>query len=201
MQRGRFPVVFKVKPNQTEVILIQHQLIEACKQNNRRAQLKLYNKYCDGMYYVAQRFVNDPFEAEDAMQEAFIKAFEKLHQFTGEVSFGAWLKRIVINKCLDKLKAKRLELVAINEQVLGTVEEEENWSVEDGIGIEEVKKTMDQLPEKYRYPLMLYLIEGYDHEEIAEILDISKVASRTLVHRGKKKLQEELKYKRHGTGY
>jgi RNA polymerase sigma-70 factor (ECF subfamily) len=190
-----------VKPNQTEVILIQHQLIEACKQNDRRAQLKLYNKYCDGMYYVALRFINDPFEAEDAMQEAFIKAFQKLAQFTGEVSFGAWLKRIVINKCLDKLKAQKLEMVAINEQVLGTVEEEENWNVDDGIGIEEVKETMHQLPEKYRYPLMLYLLEGYDHQEIAEILDISQVASRTLVHRGKKKLQDELKEKRYGTGY
>lgn len=153
------------------------------------------------MYYVARRFLRDQMEAEDAMQEAFIKAFQKLHQFNGEVTFGAWLKRIVINKCLDKLKAKKLEMVAINEQVLSSVEEEENWSIDDGIGIEEVKKKMQLLPEKYRYPLMLYLIEGYDHEEIAEILDITQVASRTLVHRGKKKLKEELKAYHHGTGY
>lgn len=153
------------------------------------------------MYYVAKRFIKDSFEAEDAMQEAFIKAFEKLHQFTGEVTFGAWLKRIVVNNCLDKLKAKKMEFVAINERTLGTVEEEENWSVDDGIGLEEVKQKMEQLPEKYKYPLMLYLLEGYDHEEISEILNISKVASRTLVHRGKKKLQEELKALRHGTGY
>ena len=150
---------------------------------------------------MAKRFIKDSFEAEDAMQEAFVKAFQKLHQFNGEVTFGAWLKRIVINKCLDKLKAKKLELTAINEQVLGTVEEEENWSIDDGIGVEEVKKKMEQLPEKYKYPLMLYLLEGYDHEEIAEILNITPVASRTLVHRGKKKLQEELKDLRHGTGY
>ena len=153
------------------------------------------------MFYVAKRFIADSFEAEDAMQEAFIKAFQKLHQFTGEVTFGAWLKRIVINKCLDKLKAKKMETMALNEQIMGTVEEEENWNVDDGIGLEEVKKKMQTLPEKYKYPLMLYLLEGYDHEEIAEILDITKVASRTLVHRGKKKLQEELKDLRHGTGY
>ena len=181
--------------------MIQHQLIEACKQNNRRAQVKLYNKYCEGMYYVAKRFISDSFEAEDAMQEAFIKAFDKLHQFNGEVTFGAWLKRIVINRCLDKLKAKKMELIALNEQVMGTVEEDENWSIDDGVGIEEVKNKMEQLPEKYKYPLMLFLLEGYDHEEISEILNISKVASRTLVHRGKKKLQEELKDLRHGTGY
>lgn len=145
------------------------------------------------MYYVALRFMKDTMEAEDAMQEAFIKAFDKLHQFNGEVSFGAWLKRIVINKCLDRLKARKMELVAINEQVLGTVEDQEDWQVEDGIGIEEVKKEIENLPEKYKYPLMLYLIEGYDHEEISEILDISQVASRTLVHRGKKNCRMNLK--------
>ncbi|MEE2771103.1 MAG: sigma-70 family RNA polymerase sigma factor [Bacteroidota bacterium] len=181
--------------------MIQHKLIQACRENNRKAQMRLYNKYCDGMYYVALRFMKDTMEAEDAMQEAFIKAFDKLHQFNGEVSFGAWLKRIVINKCLDRLKARKMELVAINEQVLGTVEDQEDWQVEDGIGIEEVKKEIENLPEKYKYPLMLYLIEGYDHEEISEILDISQVASRTLVHRGKKKLQDELKTLRNGTGY
>lgn len=120
--------------------MIQHKLIQACRENNRKAQMRLYNKYCDGMYYVALRFMKDTMEAEDAMQEAFIKAFDKLHQFNGEVSFGAWLKRIVINKCLDRLKARKMELVAINEQVLGTVEDQEDWQVEDGIGIEEVKK-------------------------------------------------------------
>ena len=153
------------------------------------------------MFHVARRFLKDSMEAEDAMQEAFIKAFQKLHQFNGEVTFGAWLKRIVINKCIDKLKAKKMELIAINEQVLGTVEEEENWAVDDGVGVAQIKKRMEELPERYRYPLMLYLIEGYDHEEIAEILGISQVASRTLVHRGKKKLQEELKDLQHGTGY
>ena len=181
--------------------MIQHKLIDACRQNSRRAQLQLYNKYCDGMYYVALRFMKDTMEAEDAMQEAFIKAFAKLQQFTGEVTFGAWLKRIVINKCIDKLKAKKMELVAINEQVLSSAEEDNNWQVDDGIGMEQIKQSMENLPEKYKYPLMLFLMEGYDHEEISEILNISPVASRTLVHRGKKKLQQELKTIKNGTGY
>ncbi|WBL23166.1 RNA polymerase sigma factor [Zunongwangia sp. HRR-M8] len=171
--------------------MLQHQLIEDCKNNSRKAQLKLYNKYCEGMYYVAFRFMNDTQEAEDAMQEAFIKAFAKLHQFTGEVTFGAWLKRIVINKCLDKLKAKKLELVAMNEHILGKTDEED-WHVNDGITVEDIKQAISELPEKYRYPLMLFLVEGYDHEEISEILNITQVASRTLVHRGKKKLQEKI---------
>ncbi len=152
------------------------------------------------MFHVAKRFISDSMEAEDAMQESFIKAFEKLHQFTGEVTFGAWLKRIVINRCLDKLKAKKMEFLAINEQILGTAEEED-WLIEDGISLDEIKVKLQGLPEKYRYPLMLYLFEGYDHEEISEILGISGVASRTLVHRGKKKLKDEHKELRYGTGY
>jgi RNA polymerase sigma factor (sigma-70 family) len=116
------------------------QLIADCHANDRKAQLKLYNRYCEGMFIVARRFLKDPFEAEDAMQEAFIKAFTKLHQYNGEVTFGAWLKRIVINKCIDKLKARKLELVALNEHIIGTAEEDENWQIDDGIGIEQVKK-------------------------------------------------------------
>jgi RNA polymerase sigma-70 factor (ECF subfamily) len=155
------------------------------------------------MFIVASRFLKNSAEAEDAMQEAFVKAFTKLHQYSGEVTFGAWLKRIVINKCLDSLKAKTLEYVALNEQLVEKVEDDDAQycQIDDGIGIGEVKTEIQELPEKYRYPLMLYLIEGYDHEEISEILKISQVASRTLVHRGKKKLQEKLKALRNGTRY
>ena len=202
MQRDAFSLVFKSKnSNQKNEILLQHQLIEECKQNNRKAQLKLYNQYSEGMYFVALRFLRDSYEAEEAMQEGFIRAFTKLHQFDGEVTFGAWLKRIVINKCIDTLKARKLELTALNENIMMTVEEENDWQVDDGLGVEDVKKAINELPEKYKYSLMLYLLEGYDHQEISEILGISEVASRTLVHRGKKKLQDQLKIKHHGTGY
>lgn len=177
------------------------EILERCKHNDRRAQLQLYRKYSEGMYYVAFRFLKNSYEAEDAMQEGFIKAFAKMHQFTGEVTFGAWLKRIVINQSIDMLKAKKLELVAINEQVMGTVEEFDDWSVGDSISIAQIKEAIDDLPERYRYAVMLFLIEGYDHQEISEILDITEVASRTLVHRGKKKLQEKLKPYYNGTGY
>lgn len=153
------------------------------------------------MYYVAFRFLKNSFEAEEAMQEGFIKAFAKMHQYNGEVTFGAWLKRIVINKSIDMLKAKKLELVAINEQVLGTVDEINDWSVDDGISLDQIKEAIGELPERYRYAVMLFLIEGYDHQEISEILDITEVASRTLIHRGKKKLQEKLKNQYHATGY
>lgn len=176
-------------------------ILERCKKNDRRAQMQLYRKYSDGMYFVAFRFLKNAADAEEAMQEGFVKAFTKLHQYNGEVTFGAWLKRIVINRSIDMLKAKKLELTAINEQVLGTVDDQMDWSVEDGITLDQIKEAIEDLPERYRYAVMLFLIEGYDHQEISEILDITEVASRTLVHRGKKKLQEKLKHHYHGTGY
>jgi len=150
---------------------------------------------------VAFRFLKNTFEAEEAMHEGFINAFAKLHQFTGDVTFGAWLKRIVINKSLDMIKAKKATLIPLNEEVIGKVDDDtEDWDVDDHVTVDHVKKTIAELPEKYRYPLMLFLIEGYDHQEISEILHITEVASRTMVHRGKKKLQAQLKKESYGTG-
>ena len=112
--------------------MFQIDLVERCKDNDRKAQIKLYRQYCDGMYYVVKRFVNDPDDAEDVLQESFIKAFQKIDQFKGEVTFGAWLKRIVINKSIDFLKSKKERFQELNENSIHIVEDDD-WSVEDGI--------------------------------------------------------------------
>ena len=183
--------------------MFQTEIIEKCKQNNRLAQMQLYNQYCNGMYIVANRFVKDAAEAEDVVQEAFIKAFTKLHQYKAEVTFGAWLKRIVINKSIDFLKSKKQHLIALDEVHLKIVDipNDDKWLVDDAITIDEVKSAINSLPDKYKYVVMLYLIEGYDHQEISEILNISEVASRTQLSRGKQKLQDLLKLKKNGTRY
>ena len=176
-------------------------IIEQCKNNDRKAQMQLYNSYCDGMYIVAQRFVKDSMEAEDIVQESFIKAFMKLHQFKGEVTFGAWLKRIVINKCIDALKSRKQQLTELDEVHLKVVDAnpEDEWLVEDAITLDEVKDAISELPDKYKYVLMLYLIEGYDHQEISQILNISEVASRTQLSRGRTKLKDRLIEAKNGT--
>ena len=181
--------------------MFQIDIIEQCKQNNRAAQLKLYNQYCDGMYIVDKRYVKDSMEAEDVVQEAFLKAFQKLYQFKGDVTFGAWLKRIVINKSIDLLKSKKQHMLQLEEVHLKVVDapEDDNWSIEDTISLERVKGAIDELPDKYRYVLKLYLMEGYDHEEIAQILDITAVASRTQLSRGKVKLKQHLTVEHNGT--
>ena len=178
-------------------------IIEQCKLNDRKAQMKLYNQYCDGMYIVAMRFVKDSMEAEDIVQESFIKASQKLHQFKGEVTFGAWLKRIVVNKSIDLLKSKKQQMLEIDEVHLKVVDTnyEDEWLVDDAITLDEVKAAINKLPDKYRYVVMLFLIEGYDHQEIAQILNISQVASRTQLSRGKMKLKELLTLSSNGTRY
>lgn len=176
-------------------------IIEQCKQNNRKAQLQLYNQYCDGMYIVAKRFLKDAEDAEDVVQEAFIKAFVKLDQYKAEVTFGAWLKRIVVNKSIDLLKSKKHQLVDLDEVHLKVVDTDNDniWLVDDTVTLNEVKDAINKLPDKYQYVVMLYLIEGYDHQEISEILNISEVASRTQLSRGKTKLRELLTLKKNGT--
>ncbi|MEX0359678.1 MAG: RNA polymerase sigma factor [Allomuricauda sp.] len=179
--------------------MFQIELVEQCKANDRRAQMQLYKQYCEGMHVVAVRFVKDADDAEDMVQEAFIKAFQRIHQFKGEVTFGAWLKRIVVNRCIDFLKSKHQQKVELNEGHL-RVSDDEDWKVADGITLERVKKAMGGLPEKYRYVVQLFLVEGYDHSEIAEILGISDTASRTRLLRGKAQLKEKLKDVAYGTG-
>jgi RNA polymerase sigma-70 factor (ECF subfamily) len=183
--------------------MFQSDIIEKCKQNNRKAQMQLYNQYCQGMYIVAKRFVKQNAEAEDVVQDAFIKAFTKLHQYQAEVTFGAWLKRIVINTSIDALKSKNQRLVELEEVHLKVVDtnEEDKWLVDDAVNIDDIKEAINSLSEKYRYVVMLFLMEGYDHQEISEILQISEVASRTQLYRGKIKLQELLKHTKDGTRY
>lgn len=178
-------------------------LIEQCRTNNRKAQLQVYKRYCEAMYSIAFRFLKHTAEAEDAVQEAFIKAFSKLHQYHGEVTFGAWLKRIVINTCIDCLKSKKERVLTLEETHLKVVDDsyQDQWLTEDTVTVAMVKATIDRLPDKYKYVVMLYLIEGYDHQEISEILGVPESLSRTHLSRGKAKLLDLLKESKNGTGY
>jgi RNA polymerase sigma-70 factor (ECF subfamily) len=142
------------------------------------------------MYNVSVRMVGNEVEAEDVMQEAFLKAFTRIDSDEGKVSFGAWLKRIVINQSLDHLKKRKVQFVELNEKI----PDEEPVSFNLGeIQMEQLKKAIQQLPDGFRIVLSLYLLEGYDHDEISQILGISNVSSRTQFLRAKLKLRQLLK--------
>jgi len=171
-------------------------LVEACRKNDRSAQIAVYKMYYKSMFNTSYRIVNDLFEAEDIMQEAFLDAFRKLDQFHGQSTFGAWLKRIVVNRSLDALRARRDEVSLDDLNV--DLPEEQNDDRADEIQFQllEVKSALAELPYDFRVILSLYLLEGYDHEEISDILKISYNLSRTRYSRARKKLVEVIETRR-----
>mmetsp|Transcript_15566 Transcript_15566/g.18094 ORF Transcript_15566/g.18094 Transcript_15566/m.18094 type:complete len:186 (-) Transcript_15566:1461-2018(-) len=179
---------------------IHQSIINQCKNNNAKAQMQLYNLYCKGMFLVSYRYVKDRCIAEDVMQDAFLKAFKNIEKYKNEVAFGAWLKRIVINQSIDHLKKKKLELVSINEEITTKVEDD-NWQIESHISVDMIIEKINALKEKYRLVLSLYLLEGYDHQEISQVLNITENTSRTHLLRGKKILKEQLKNSNYAAGY
>ncbi len=175
---------------------LQLHLIEKCKRNDSKAQMQLYDMYCNAMYHTACNMIKDDVIAQDIMQEAFIKAFKKIDTYNGNATFGSWLKRIVINQSLDWIKKQKLETVELNEQVVN-FPENETWDISNSISLATIYNCMEQLPNKCKNVVKLYLLEGYDHQEVAQILQISEVASRSQLSRGKHRLKELLKQGNH----
>ena len=147
------------------------------------------------MYNTSLRIVNDTAEAEDVMQEAFLDAFRRIGSYSGEGSFGSWLKRIVVNRSLDQLRKKR-EMIAIDE-LKGDLPEEVSVVTEEDIQfqVEEVRRAIAMLPEDFRVIISLVLFEGYDHDEVSRMLNISNQLSRTRYSRARQKLLAILKEK------
>jgi RNA polymerase sigma factor (sigma-70 family) len=175
---------------------IHQDLIDACKTGDRKAQFRIYKLYYKAMYNTSLRIVNDTAEAEDIMQESFLDAFRRIDTYTGEGSFGMWLKRIVVNNSLDVLR-RRKEMVSYDEIRLDLPEtQEESHEEEIQFQVRVVKEAISQLPDEYRVVLSLFLLEGYDHEEISQILNISNNLSRTRFSRARQKLLQILKENR-----
>lgn len=176
---------------------IHQDIVDGCKTGDQKAQFQIYKLYYKAMYNTSLRIVNDTMEAEDIMQESFLSAFEKIDTYSGTVSFGAWLKRIVINRSLDALSKRKaiFEDIEAHTGIRDVGSEEASRQEDLDLKVEEVKEAINKLPDGYRIILSLYLLEGYDHDEIAEILGISSSTSRSQLSRAKQKLISELKKK------
>jgi RNA polymerase sigma factor (sigma-70 family) len=168
-----------------------HDLIEACRAGRRDAQFDLYKLYSRAMYNTALRMVQNPHDAEDILQSIFVEVFTKLDSFRYESSIGAWMKRIAINKCINFLKSRRLSLSELTAQADRA--EDVTPDVEPAYSIERINEAIAGLPDGYRVVFSLYAVEGYDHEEIAQILAITEATSKSQYSRAKAKLRETLK--------
>jgi len=163
----------------------------------QQAQLELYRKYYKAMYNTALRIVKDQAWAEDIMQESFLSAFQKLDQFSGLVTFGAWLKKIVINKSLVAYKKQKKEAHTSIENLEHKMEVVVELEDSDKAALNKKKAKLiilaiESLNENYRLSLSLHLLEGLTHEEVSEVLGISNANCRTTFSRAKEQLRKKL---------
>lgn len=171
------------------------ELIEQCKSGNQLAQLEIYNRYYKAMYNASYRIVKNSFDAEDIMQDSFLMAFSKLDSLTDNKVFGPWLKRIVINNSIYRFnkKIKKNETSIVNVSFKIEAYAVENKSIEPTkIKAKQILDTLKTLKDNYRIVLTLNLIEGYDYEEISQIMNISYANCRTTISRAKENLRKKL---------
>jgi RNA polymerase sigma-70 factor (ECF subfamily) len=174
-----------------QTVNIHEELILRCRAGDQEAHFRLYKLYSKAMYNVGYRITGNEEDAEDVLQEAFISAFRNLESYRGDASFGSWVKRIVVNKAINLLKKRKLEVMQDNEEFDIPIEEPEEEYLPD-LSVSKVKRCIELLPDGYRSVLSLYLLEGYDHQEIGEIMGITESTSKSQLNRAKNKLKELL---------
>lgn len=176
--------------NEMDATQTHRDLIERCREGHREAQFELYRLYSRAMYNTALRMVRHPHDAEDVLQSIFIEVFAKLESFRYESSIGAWIKRITINKCINFLKSRRLSFTELTTGIdradAVDVEQEPVYNVD------KINRAIAELPDGYRVVFSLYALEGYDHEEIGQILGVTEATSKSQYSRAKAKLREML---------
>ncbi|RVU01593.1 sigma-70 family RNA polymerase sigma factor [Mucilaginibacter limnophilus] len=173
-----------------------YNLVVECKQGSKKACYELYRLYSKAMLNVAFRIVGNIAEAEDILQESFLHAFNKMSDFRQETTFGLWLKQIVVSRSINLLRKRKMAWAEVEDVELENIADEEiEDDSEQQYKVAQIKEAMKELPEGYRVVISLYLLEGYDHEEIGQILNISENTSRTQFLRAKRKLSEILSRK------
>ena len=191
---------YKDKVQATGKQEIHRDIIESCKLGQQRSQYQLYQLYSKAMFNVCYRMMSNREEAEDLLQDSFTDAFHRLHTFRYESSFGHWLKRITVHKCINEIKRKKADLDYYDDMGwFENQEEEKEEAYGNGLTVENVKKAMEHLPSGSRMIFSLYLLEGYDHVEISQILDISESNSKSQYMRAKRKVKEILNTNSHET--
>lgn len=164
--------------------------IKKCISGDRRAQTELYKRYASKMYGVCLRYSKDSCEAEDNLQEGFVRVFTKIGQFGFKGSFEGWMRRIMVNTALEKFRKKN-QLYPVEDMMIY-----DDISLTDdtisGISANDLLKMIQKLPPRYRMVFNLYVIEGYSHQEIAEMMNISEGTSKSNLSRARIILQKRV---------
>ncbi len=167
---------------------IQSYLILKSQEGDRRAQSELFKLYANAMYNICRRMMGDEDDAKDVLQDSFIHAFTKIKGLRNIDTFSAWLKRVVINHCLNALKKKNIGMSDVEE--IGDYPEVDEERDDYQYEVNRVLEAVDKISEGCRTVLNLYLFEGYDHKEIAQILNISESASKSQCSKARAKVRK-----------
>lgn len=170
------------------LFLNEYDLARAVQRQEAKAQTKLYEKFSSKMLAVCTRYVGDKMEAEDVMIEGFMKIFDKIDQFNFQGSFEGWIRKIMVNEALMYVRSKKVLEVDLDV----AIEEPNNYEFSTDVEAEDLMKLIEQLPEGYRTVFNLYAIEGYNHQEISEMLGISEGTSKSQLSRARAMLQSKL---------
>jgi RNA polymerase sigma factor (sigma-70 family) len=177
--------------NESNHIFNESDLIEGCIKGDRKTQRELYNRYAPKMYGLCLRYASNSEEAEDILQEGFIKVFNKMGSFRKEGSFEGWIRRIFVNTAIEQYR-KKIHLQPITDYEENTVEGK-YLSVLDSMAEKDIIQLVQQLSPGYRTVFNMYVVEGYTHRQIAEVLGISEGTSKSQLSRAKQILQELVK--------
>ncbi len=172
--------------------LTEFELIKGCIKHDVNCQRRLFEQYAGKMMTVCLRYANDMPEAEDILQEGFIRVFNNLHQFKFEGSFEGWVRRVVVNCALKHIQKKRISFSEIKEH--GDDMPQIESYVFSSLGEEELLKLIEQLPTGYKLVFNLNVIEGYSHEEIGNMLGIQPSTSRSQLVKARKMLQYQIRH-------
>jgi RNA polymerase sigma-70 factor (ECF subfamily) len=164
------------------------QLIESCKINNTKAQSELYKLFSSKLFSVCLKYSRNYAEAEDNLQDAFITIFKKIDQYKSKGSFEGWLKRVAINTVLQKYRSEKVFDI-INENVIDEVELDVD---EESISIDYLLRIIQELPDRYRLVFNLYVLDGYSHKDIADMLDINIGTSKSNLARARQILKQTI---------
>ena len=170
--------------------MTEYELIKGCIKRDPACQRLLFEQFAGKMMTVCLRYAHDSMEAEDMMQDGFIRVFNYIDQFKFEGSFEGWIRRIIVNSALKHLQKKRLNFKEINDSTQDAPRIDSY--AYSNLGEDELMKLINQLPDGYRTIFNLNVIEGYSHEEIAKMLDIQPSTSRSQLVKARKMLQTQI---------
>lgn len=173
------------------------QLIEGCKTGKRRFQNLLYQKYSRRMFAVCLRYSNDATEAEDILQDAFIKVFRNISTYSGSGSFEGWMKRIMINTSLSQYQKNKKKGISVDLEVIEPFLSDDNPNEDQtplasSVSSDQLIGLIQKLPEGYKHVFSMYALDGFSHQEIADSLNISVNTSKSQLSKARKYLQKEI---------